>query len=299
MKTDLDGLGQFASVCFQYMLQGSCSQIGKPNSIYAATMLLAASSLLFSPPPPPPPAACPYQRACPSIELPAWRRPAWSGCTSLIWPRWTIFVWTISQKPVVRSMSPTASRHFPHPLQTQAAITLLCHPAACLGQILVCLVQDDLPKVDRLLLEAYSQISEPDSIYAVARSPSLAVQLPLAEHEGSWAEALVSHDLLMHHSAPEVGQLPTPTSQAPNSHGSQYGGGRQQQGLFNALQQLGCQHILQKLYLSESQQSGKTCRSCSGLMHPTGLAVDQPAVFLECHCLDCAFSWPTVHCMRL
>ena len=108
-------------------------------------------------------------------------------------------------------------------------------------------LQDDVARVDKLLLEAYGQISEPDSIYAVARSPSLAVQLPLAEHEGSWAEALVGYDLLLHHDA----LLPGKSFRVQGLQGQHH-----QQGLFNALQQLSCQHVLQKLFLSPANQTG-------------------------------------------
>lgn len=105
------------------------------------------------------------------------------------------------------------------------------------------------------MLEAYSQMSEPDSIYAMARSPSLAVQLPLAEHEGSWAEALAGHDLQLHQTQ-QPGHDLIPGSQ-PISSGSLKDVKDRQQGLFNALQQLGCQHVLQKLFLSESTRHGE------------------------------------------
>ena len=78
------------------------------------------------------------------------------------------------------------------------------------------------------------------------------VQLPLAEHEGNWAEALVGHDLLLHHHAIQHGPTPKQGSQVPGRADQQ-----QQQGLFNALQQLGCQHVLQKLFLSDGYASGK------------------------------------------
>lgn len=106
------------------------------------------------------------------------------------------------------------------------------------------------------MLEAYTQISEPDSIYAMARSPLLDVQLPLAEHEGSWAEALVGHDLQLHHSALHARHNSSPGSQ-PGSSSLQDFERRQQQGLFNALQQLGCQHVLQRLFLIGSPQTGE------------------------------------------
>lgn len=50
--------------------------------------------------------------------------------------------------------------------------------------------------MDQLLLDIYSQIQEPDGIYAAARSQKAASQLHLFEHEGSWDKALVGYDLL-------------------------------------------------------------------------------------------------------
>ncbi len=50
--------------------------------------------------------------------------------------------------------------------------------------------------MDQLLLDIYSQIQEPDGIYAAARSQKAASQLCLFEHEGAWDKALVGYDLL-------------------------------------------------------------------------------------------------------
>jgi hypothetical protein len=59
-----------------------------------------------------------------------------------------------------------------------------------------CLCQGGLSTVDQLLLDIYSQIQEPDGIYAAARSQKAASQLCLFEHEGAWDKALVGYDLL-------------------------------------------------------------------------------------------------------
>ena len=117
----------------------------------------------------------------------------------------------------------------------------------------VLMLQDDVPRVDKLLLEAYSQMSEPDSIYAAARSPSLAVQLRLAEHEGCWAEALHGRDQQLQYQALHRDSAEAEGNQAATLN---IGRGWQQQGLFNALQQLGCQHVLQKLFLPDIQIPG-------------------------------------------
>ena len=51
--------------------------------------------------------------------------------------------------------------------------------------------------MDALLLDIYSQIDEPDGMYAAARSQQAASQLALFEHEGAWDKALVSCDLML------------------------------------------------------------------------------------------------------
>lgn len=58
-------------------------------------------------------------------------------------------------------------------------------------------MQGPLSDVDALLLDIYSQIDEPDGMYAAARSPQAASQLALFEHEGAWDKALVSCDLML------------------------------------------------------------------------------------------------------
>lgn len=58
-------------------------------------------------------------------------------------------------------------------------------------------VQGPLSDVDALLLDIYSQIDEPDGMYAAARSQQAASQLALFEHEGAWDKALVSCDLML------------------------------------------------------------------------------------------------------
>lgn len=58
-------------------------------------------------------------------------------------------------------------------------------------------LQGPLSDVDALLLDIYSQIDEPDGMYAAARSQQAASQLALFEHEGAWDKALVSCDLML------------------------------------------------------------------------------------------------------
>ena len=58
-------------------------------------------------------------------------------------------------------------------------------------------LQGPLSDVDALLLDIYSQIDEPDGMYAAARTQQAASQLALFEHEGAWDKALVSCDLML------------------------------------------------------------------------------------------------------
>ncbi len=52
-------------------------------------------------------------------------------------------------------------------------------------------------EADALLLQIYSNIEEPDGLYAVARSNDLLPQLKRFEREGNWADALASWDLAL------------------------------------------------------------------------------------------------------
>ena len=52
-------------------------------------------------------------------------------------------------------------------------------------------------EADALLLQIFSNIEEPDGLYAVARSNDLLPQLKRFEREGNWADALASWDLAL------------------------------------------------------------------------------------------------------
>jgi ataxia telangiectasia mutated family protein len=52
-------------------------------------------------------------------------------------------------------------------------------------------------EADALLLQIFSNIEEPDGLYAVARSNDLLPQLSRFEREGNWADALASWDLAL------------------------------------------------------------------------------------------------------
>ncbi|GMH43803.1 hypothetical protein BSKO_11737 [Bryopsis sp. KO-2023] len=61
--------------------------------------------------------------------------------------------------------------------------------------------QQTLPVVDGLLLDIYRSVSEPDGLFAVARTPHMKSQLTLVEHEGNWEDAATLYDLA-HSTAP-------------------------------------------------------------------------------------------------
>ena len=93
-------------------------------------------------------------------------------------------------------------------------------------------------RAEQLLLEVYSTIKEPDSIYAVTMNHHSSSLLPLLEHEGAWSRALLGYDQL------------------------QQAGERQhsQAGIVNALKHLGCQSTV-RTYLkavNESSAEGKS-----------------------------------------
>ena len=88
-------------------------------------------------------------------------------------------------------------------------------------------------RAEQLLLEAYSRIREPDSIYAVTMNHHCSSLLPLLEHEGAWSRALLGYDLLH-----QTGENQ-----------------RSQNGVVNALKQLGCQSTV-RTYLRSIDSEG-------------------------------------------
>ncbi len=122
----------------------------------------------------------------------------------------------------------------------------------------MCCLQSSRAVLDELLLDIYSSINEPDSIYAVARGHNMMSQLKLYEHEGSWDKALTGYDLLCRRTLPAA----VSTSQAASSsdtpsESSAYG----QQGLLTSLQQLGCRHLI------EAYWQGQPASLSPGLPH--------------------------------
>ena len=95
---------------------------------------------------------------------------------------------------------------FPSPY----AVQVVAHPVATAILLMSAdahsLLQDTLPVAEQLLLDIFSQVNEPDGIYAIAQSHKMASQLRLFEHEGSWSKALLGYDLLQQSAA---GRPPT------------------------------------------------------------------------------------------
>ena len=109
-------------------------------------------------------------------------------------------------------------------------------------------MQSNRAAADQLLLDIYSSINEPDSIYAVARGHNMTSQLKLYEHEGRWDKALTGYDLLCRRTLPANTSPASSSAQVadrtrnnasdePSAHG--------QQGLLTSLQQLGCRHLIE------------------------------------------------------
>jgi len=85
---------------------------------------------------------------------------------------------------------------------------------------------DDVPPHLQILLQAQSEISEPDGLYGLLHSNSLDLQLHVSEEEGHWYRSLAGHDLLRS----DIGD-----------------GGKVQSSniaMLKALRQLGCLHLL-------------------------------------------------------
>ena len=105
-----------------------------------------------------------------------------------------------------------------------------------------------------LLLDIYSNINEPDSIYAVANGHSMKSQLRLYEHEGNWDKALTGYDLLCRqHAVPDPQGLSEQATGSPKQVTGEW-----QQGLLTSLQQLGCRHVIEAYWQqAQAQSAGK------------------------------------------
>jgi ataxia telangiectasia mutated family protein len=93
--------------------------------------------------------------------------------------------------------------------------------------------------VSDLLLEIFSNIDEPDSIYGIAFSGDINSQLRTYEHEGAWYKTLTRYNALLHESQKKVGSLSSPQNASSPLLSQQY-----RQGILSSLQNLGLNNLL-------------------------------------------------------
>nr|XP_029123739.1 serine/threonine-protein kinase ATM isoform X3 [Elaeis guineensis] len=106
-----------------------------------------------------------------------------------------------------------------------------------------------LPSHIELLVAAFTQINEPDSIYGILQSNKLTSQIITFEHEGNWNKALEYYDLLVRSS--EMGRIdclsgkPSVDDSCNSSLGDgNMGDWKYYKGLMRSLQKTGCTHVL-------------------------------------------------------
>lgn len=151
-------------------------------------------------------------------------------------------------------------------------------------------MQSNRAAADQLLLDIYSSINEPDSIYAVARGHNMMSQLKLYEHEGRWDKALTGYDLLCRRKLPaNTSPVSSPAQPADKSRNvSDEPSAHAQQGLLTALQQLGCRHLI------EAYWQGQPASLSPG--HPPSPLPSEPSTTPHSlHALTdlgCTLHWP-------
>ncbi|KAJ8476072.1 hypothetical protein OPV22_019799 [Ensete ventricosum] len=96
------------------------------------------------------------------------------------------------------------------------------------------------PHID-LLMAAYTQINEPDSIYGIIQSNQLTSQIITFEHEGNWSKALEYYDLLVRSASIGPGKHSVDDSSSQATEGSCW---KSYKGLMRSLQKTGCTHVL-------------------------------------------------------
>ncbi|KAJ3694312.1 hypothetical protein LUZ60_009792 [Juncus effusus] len=118
--------------------------------------------------------------------------------------------------------------------------------------------QELLPPHIDLLIAAYKQINEPDSIYGVIQTNKMASQIARFEHEGNWSKSLEYYDLLAR-SAPMRNMN---NSHNNNIHENNIMMGKKlvnwesNKGLMRSLQKTGCTHILDTYCQGLTNQNG-------------------------------------------
>lgn len=97
--------------------------------------------------------------------------------------------------------------------------------------------------VGALLTELYTDINEPDSLYALAGRPGAAAQLRLTSHEHNWPASLQGYDLALQQSTAVLfTHQPTMHTAQQHMHREHMQPAQCMYGIVNALQQLGCSH---------------------------------------------------------
>ncbi|KAJ3700717.1 hypothetical protein LUZ61_004422 [Rhynchospora tenuis] len=109
--------------------------------------------------------------------------------------------------------------------------------------------QELLPPHVDVLVAAYRQINEPDSIYGIVQTNKMTSQIVRFEHEGNWSKSLEYYDLLVR-SAPagNIAISPERMCKDWNSYSSLSGMNKANwdlyKGLLRSLQKTGCTHML-------------------------------------------------------
>ncbi|KAF6991028.1 hypothetical protein CFC21_008158 [Triticum aestivum] len=108
--------------------------------------------------------------------------------------------------------------------------------------------QESLPPHIGLLVEAFTHINEPDSIYGITLANEVASQIIRYEHEGNWSSALEYYDLLVRSTPKEnlanfAGTVLTGPSVSSKAEENLLNW-KMHKGLMRSLQKTGCSHVL-------------------------------------------------------
>ncbi|URE12214.1 FATC domain [Musa troglodytarum] len=99
------------------------------------------------------------------------------------------------------------------------------------------------PHID-LLMAAYTQINEPDSIYGIIQSNQLTSQIITFEHEGNWSKALEYYDLLVRSASIGPGKHSVDDTLSYSQATEGRSCWKSYKGLMRSLQKTGCTHVL-------------------------------------------------------
>ena len=120
-------------------------------------------------------------------------------------------------------------------------------------------------RINKLLMEVYSFINEPDSIYAVTQAQDLMSQLKRYEHEGEWGHVALSYDLilrLLHQREGSSLKIKDGVDEASA-----------EQGLLQSLRRMGMEHLVRTVMQygsSATNVCGESAASSLGCWSQTG-----------------------------